>query len=432
MLSAGLGFLLALALIFVRVPIAIALAVVGFVGYAMLNDVAPAFSVVGLTALGSTMSYNLAVVPLFILMGNLVAGAGISQELYRAAQVFVGHRKGGLGIATILSCGGFAAVCGSSVATAVTMGRVAIPSMRSYGYSDSLSTATVAAGGTLGILIPPSIIMVIYGIATETHIGKLFAAGIIPGLIGIMGYAAAVNWVARRHPDRAPQAERATGKERIHALKNVWAVCALFLLVLGGIYGGFFTATEASGIGASGALAFALMRRTPLTKLLEIMRVSAETTAVLFALIIGASIFSEFINLTGAHQGILAVVSDGALSPVMVMIVICLIYVLLGCVLDSLAMMLLTLPMFFPIVVGLGFDPIWFGILVVMLVEIGLITPPIGMNLFVLKSILPDVRLMTIIRGVVPFIVADVLRILLIALIPALTLFLPGLFFGPG
>ena len=230
----------------------------------------------------------------------------------------------------------------------------------------------------------------------------------------------------------APQAERATGKERIHALKNVWAVCALFLLVLGGIYGGFFTATEASGIGASGALAFALMRRTPLTKLLEIMRVSAETTAVLFALIIGASIFSEFINLTGAHQGILAVVSDGALSPVMVMIVICLIYVLLGCVLDSLAMMLLTLPMFFPIVVGLGFDPIWFGILVVMLVEIGLITPPIGMNLFVLKSILPDVRLMTIIRGVVPFIVADVLRILLIALIPALTLFLPGLFFGPG
>ena len=432
MLSAGFGFLIALALIFVRVPIAIALAVVGFVGYAMLNDVAPAFSVVGLTALGSTMSYNLAVVPLFILMGNLVAGAGISQELYRAAQVFVGHRKGGLGIATILSCGGFAAVCGSSVATAVTMGRVAIPSMRSYGYSDSLSTATVAAGGTLGILIPPSIIMVIYGIATETHIGKLFAAGIIPGLIGIMGYAAAVNWVARRHPDRAPQAERATGKERIHALKNVWAVCALFLLVLGGIYGGFFTATEASGIGASGALAFALMRRTPLTKLLEIMRVSAETTAVLFALIIGASIFSEFINLTGAHQGILAVVSDGALSPVMVMIVICLIYVLLGCVLDSLAMMLLTLPMFFPIVVGLGFDPIWFGILVVMLVEIGLITPPIGMNLFVLKSILPDVRLMTIIRGVVPFIVADVLRILLIALIPALTLFLPGLFFGPG
>jgi tripartite ATP-independent transporter DctM subunit len=432
MLSAGLGFVAALALIFLRVPIAIALAVVGFIGYAILNNVAPAFSVMGLTALGSTMSYNLVVVPLFILMGNLVAGAGISQELYRAAQVFVGHRRGGLGIATILSCGGFAAVCGSSVATAVTMGRVAIPSMRSYGYADSLSTATVAAGGTLGILIPPSIIMVIYGVTTESHIGKLFAAGIIPGLIGIAGYAAAVNWVARRHPERAPRAERASPAERLDALKNVWAVCVLFMLVLGGIYGGFFTATEASGIGASGALVFALIRRISLRELVTIMRLSAETTAVLFALIIGASIFSEFVNLTGAHQGILTVVRDGNLSPAMVMVAICLIYVLLGCVLDSLAMMLLTLPMFFPIVVGLGFDPIWFGILVVMLVEVGLITPPIGMNLFVLKSILPDVRLITIIRGIVPFIAVDILRIFLIALIPPLTLFLPGLLFGSG
>jgi tripartite ATP-independent transporter DctM subunit len=432
MLSAGLGFVAALALIFLRVPIAIALAVVGFIGYAILNNVAPAFSVMGLTALGSTMSYNLVVVPLFILMGNLVAGAGISQELYRAAHVFVGHRSGGLGIAPILSCGGFAAVCGSSVATAVTMGRVAIPSMRSYGYADSLSTATVAAGGTLGILIPPSIIMVIYGVTTESHIGKLFAAGIIPGLIGIAGYAAAVNWVARRHPERAPRAERASPAERLDALKNVWAVCVLFMLVLGGIYGGFFTATEASGIGASGALVFALIRRISLRELVTIMRLSAETTAVLFALIIGASIFSEFVNLTGAHQGILTVVRDGNLSPAMVMVAICLIYVLLGCVLDSLAMMLLTLPMFFPIVVGLGFDPIWFGILVVMLVEVGLITPPIGMNLFVLKSILPDVRLITIIRGIVPFIAVDILRIFLIALIPPLTLFLPGLLFGSG
>ncbi|MEH6752491.1 MAG: TRAP transporter large permease subunit, partial [Paracoccaceae bacterium] len=327
MLAAGIGFLAALALIFVRVPIAIALAVVGFIGYAMLNAMAPAFSVMGLTALSSTMSYNLAVVPLFILMGNLVAGAGISQELYRAAQVFVGHRRGGLGIATILSCGGFAAVCGSSVATAVTMGRVAIPSMRSYGYSDSLSTATVAAGGTLGILIPPSIIMVIYGITTETHIGMLFAAGIIPGLIGIVGYSVAVNWVARRHPERAPRAEKSSRPERIDAIKNVWAVCALFILVLGGIYGGFFTATEASGIGACGALAFALLRRTSLKDLIEIFRTSAETTAVLFALIIGASVFSEFVNLTGAHQGVLAVVQNGSLSPVMVIMVICAIYV---------------------------------------------------------------------------------------------------------
>lgn len=432
MFEASVGFAAVLGLIFMRVPIAIALAVVGFVGYSLINGTRPAFSVMGLSAVGSTMSYNLAVVPLFILMGNLVAGAGISRELYRAAQVFVGHRRGGLGIATILSCGGFAAVCGSSVATAVTMGRVAIPSMRSYGYADSLSTATVAAGGTLGILIPPSIIMVIYGITTETHIGKLFAAGIIPGLIGVAGYGLAVNWVARRHPDRAPRAERAERAEKIEALSNVWAVCVLFIIVLGGIYGGFFTATEASGIGACGALAFAMLRRMPWRELVEITRVSAETTAVLFALIIGASIFAEFVNLTGAHDGVLSVVRDSSLSPAMVMFVICLIYILLGCVLDSLAMMLLTLPMFFPIVVGLGFDPIWFGILVVMLVEIGLITPPIGMNLFVLKSILPDVRLGTIISGIVPFVVVDLMRILLIAIFPVITLFLPGLFFGPG
>ena len=432
MLAASLGFAAALALIFLRVPIAIALAVVGFVGYAMLNSLDPALSVMALTAQGSTMAYSLAVIPLFILMGNLVAGAGISQELYRAAQVFVGHRRGGLGIATILSCGGFAAVCGSSVATAVTMGRVAIPSMRSFGYSDSLSTATVAAGGTLGILIPPSIIMVIYGITTETHIGKLFAAGIVPGLIGILGYSLAVTWIARRRPEEAPLASRATRAERIDAIKNVWAVAALFVLVLGGIYGGLFTATEASGIGACGALAFALMRRVPLSNLVSIMRASAETTAVLFALIIGASVFAEFVNLTGAHQGVLAVVRDSGLSPTMVIAAICLIYLALGCVLDSLAMMLLTLPMFFPIVVGLGFDPVWFGILVVMLVEIGLITPPIGMNLFVLNSVVPEVRLITIIRGVVPFVASDIVRILLIALVPSLTLFLPNLFFAPG
>lgn len=429
MFEASVGFAAVLGLIFMRVPIAIALAVVGFVGYSLINGTRPAFSVMGLSAVGSTMSYNLAVVPLFILMGNLVAGAGISRELYRAAQVFVGHRRGGLGIATILSCGGFAAVCGSSVATAVTMGRVAIPSMRSYGYADSLSTATVAAGGTLGILIPPSIIMVIYGITTETHIGKLFAAGIIPGLIGVAGYGLAVNWVARRHPDRAPRAERAERAEKIEALSNVWAVCVLFIIVLGGIYGGFFTATEASGIGACGALAFAMLRRMPWRELVEITRVSAETTAVLFALIIGASIFAEFVNLTGAHDGVLSVVRDSNLSPAMVMFVICLIYILLGCVLDSLAMMLLTLPMFFPIVTGLGYDPVWFGILVVMLVELGLITPPIGMNLFILRSIVPDVSLATIIRGIVPFVVSDVVRVLLILTFPAITLVLPGLFF---
>jgi C4-dicarboxylate transporter, DctM subunit len=429
MLTAIIGFGAAFALIFLRVPIAIALGVVGALGFYFLVGQAPALSMIALSAVSSTMSYNLAVIPLFILMGNLIAATGIAGDLFRAAQVTVGHKRGGLGIATILSCGGFAAVCGSSVATAVTMGRVAIPQMRRYGYSDSLSTATVAAGGTLGILIPPSIIMVVYGIATETHIGMLFAAGIVPGLIGVLGYSLAVRWVATRNPAAAPRAERASTAERRAALRGVWPVGLLFFVVLGGIYAGIFTATEAAGIGASGALLFALLRRLSRRNFLDVLVQSAETTAILFALIIGAKIFAEFVNYTGAHTGILTLVQDSGLTPVMVMVVICLIYILLGCVLDSLAMMLLTLPMFFPIVIGLGYDPVWFGIMVVMLVELGLVTPPIGINLFILKSVVPDVPLIKIIRGIVPFIVVDIMRLLLIGFIPALALFLPHLLF---
>ncbi len=429
MLTAAVGFLCAFALIFLRVPIALALGLTGAVGYGLIVGLAPALSMVGLSTVSSTLSYNLAVIPLFILMGNLIAGAGIAQELYRAAQTFVGHLRGGLGVATILSCGGFAAVCGSSVATAVTMGRVAIPSMREFGYSDKLATATVAAGGTLGILIPPSIIMVVYGITTETNIGALFAAGIVPGLIGMIGYSLAVQYTIARDPTSAPTLDRASRAERRAALRDTWSVGLLFIIVLGGIYAGLFTATEASGIGASGALLFALLRKMPMRKLLRILVDSAETTAVLFALIIGAKIFAEFINFTGAHRGVLSLVQDGGLSPAMVMLVICLIYIALGCVLDSLAMMLLTLPMFFPIVVGLGYDPVWFGIMVVMLVELGLITPPIGINLFILKSVVPEVKLGTIIRGILPFIVADVGRLLLIGLVPVLALALPRLLF---
>ncbi|MDO9524393.1 MAG: TRAP transporter large permease [Gemmobacter sp.] len=429
MLAATLGFAFAFALILLRVPIAIALGLAGGVGYALLVGVNPALSMIALSAVSSSMSYNLAVIPLFVLMGNLIAGAGIASELYRAAQAYVGHLRGGLGVATVVSCGGFAAVCGSSVATAVTMGRVAIPSMRAMGYSDSLSTATVAAGGTLGILIPPSIIMVVYGVTTETHIGQLFAAGVVPGLIGMLGYALAVQWTARRQPGSAPQAPRATGAERRLALARVWPVAVLFGMVLGGIYSGLFTATEAAGIGACGAIAFALLRRMPLAEFAAILRESAATSAVLFALIIGAKVFAEFVNYTGAHTGVLTLVQDSGLSPAMVMLVICLIYILLGCLLDSLAMMLLTLPMFFPIVTGLGYDPVWFGIMVVMLVELGLITPPIGINLFILRTVVPDVPLARIIRGILPFIAADLVRLALIGLVPGLALALPALFF---
>ncbi|MYZ46902.1 TRAP transporter large permease [Propylenella binzhouense] len=430
MLAASIGFLCAFALIFLRVPVAIALAVVGAIGFAIVNGATPAMSMLALITSGSTMSYYLSVIPLFILMGNLVAGAGISADLYRAGQAFLGHWRGGLAMATIVSCGGFAAVCGSSVATAVTMGKVSIPSMRSYGYSNGLSAATVAAGGTLGILIPPSIIMVVYGVSTETHIGQLFAAGLLPGFLGVVGYALAVRWTVFRKPESAPPAERATTRERLEALRRIWTVAALFVLVLGGIYTGLFTATEAGGIGSVGALAFAIARRVSLREFYEILKDTVQTTAILFALIIGATIFGEFINLTGSHRAILELVGNSELSPYTVILIITVIYVLLGCVLDSLAMMLLTLPMFFPIVVGLGFDPVWFGIFVVMLVELGLITPPIGMNLFILRSIAPEVPLATIIRGIMPFIVSDVARILLIIAFPSIVLILPRLFFG--
>jgi tripartite ATP-independent transporter DctM subunit len=429
MLIALVGFAVAFILIFARVPIAIALGVVGFAGFAALNGSVPALGMVALTTSTSTMSYHLAIIPLFVLMGNLVAGAGISGDLYRAAQAFIGHRRGGLAIATIVSCGGFAAVCGSSVATVVTMGKVSIPSMRKHGYSDGLSAATVAAGGTLGILIPPSILMVIYGVTTETHIGKLFAAGLLPGLVGIIGYALAVQWVVMRNPAAAPPAARATAQERWHTVRRIWAAALLFGLVLGGIYGGLFTATEAGGIGATGALVLALARRISRTAFYDVLRDTVSTTAVLFAMIIGASIFTEFINYTGAHKNVLHLVQDSGLSPLSVIFLIIGIYMVLGCVLDSLAMMLLTLPLFFPIVTGLGYDPVWFGILIVMLMELGLITPPIGINLFILKTIVPEVPLATIMRSIVPFVVSDVVRIGLLVAAPGLALWLPQLFF---
>lgn len=425
------GFLGAFALIFFRVPIALSLGLIGVLGFAAMSGWNQGFIMLAHAARDSSMSYGLSVIPLFILMGNFVAGGGISTELYRAAQNYFGHRRGGLAVATIVASGGFAAVCGSSVATAVTMGKVSLPSMKKYGYSDGLSTATIAAGATLGILIPPSVIMVIYGIMTETHIGKLYAAGMLPGLLGVALYVIAVNWVVWRNPAAARAATEATRAEKLNSLKGIWAVLALFGVVLGGIYGGVFTATEAAGIGASGAFAISLLRgRMSWKSLYAILLDTAQTSAIMFALLLGATAFTEFLNFTGAHLALLALVKDYGLAPFSVILVIIAIYLVLGCIMESLSMILLTVPLFFPIVVGLGYDPVWFGILLVVLVEIGLITPPIGVNLFVMRSVAPEVSMATIIRGIIPFVVVDVLRIGLIAVFPVISLFLPRLFFG--
>jgi len=430
MLAASLGFLIAFSFILFQVPIATALGLVGFGGYVVLSGWTPALGMVATVTKDSTLVYTLIVLPLFVLMGNLVAGAGISGDLFRAAQAFVGRRRGGLAMATVVACGGFGAICGSSVATAATMGRVAIPAMRALGYADSLSAAAVAAGGTLGILIPPSIIMVIYGIATQTHIGMLFAAGIVPGLIAIAGYVAAVQWSVWRRPGIAPLAEPGAVPDKAALVRSLWPVAVIFGLVMGGIYGGFFTSIEASGIGAGAALVFALSRKgLGLKGVFDILVDTARTSTMMFAIVLGAALFGEFINQTGVHQALLQVVSGSGFPPFGIVLLIIVLYILLGSVLESLSMILLTVPIFFPIIKALGYDPVWFGILIVVVVEIGLIHPPIGVNLFVIRSVVPDVPMMTVVRGVIPFIVADLLRILLIAAVPSISLWLPRLLF---
>ena len=430
MLAACLGFIVAFSLILFQIPIATALGLVGFGGYVILNDWKPALSMVATVTKDSTLVYTLIVLPLFVLMGNLVAGAGISVDLFRAAQAFIGRRRGGLAMATVAACGGFGAICGSSVATAATMGKVAIPAMRKLGYSDSLAAASVAAGGTLGILIPPSIIMVVYGVATQTHIGMLFAAGIVPGIIAIFGYMAAVKWTVWRDPSSAPLGKEMEKLDRTALLKSLWPVAVIFGVVMGGIYGGFFTSIEASGIGASASMVFALTHHNlKLRDIYLILVDTAKTSTMMFGIILGAALFGEFINLTGVHEGLLAVVNGSGLPPFGIILLMVVLYILLGSVLESLSMILLTVPIFFPIIKSMGYDPVWFGILIVVVVEIGLIHPPIGVNLFVIRSVVPDIPMMSIIRGVIPFIVADLLRILLIASVPSISLWLPHLLF---
>ena len=425
MQEALIAFAVMLGLTFLRLPIAFSMAIVGFLGYTYMVNATAALSMVGSVAFETGMSYTLSIVPLFILMGNLVTKAGLSSELYRVSYAFLGHRRGGLAMATILACGGFGAVCGSSLATAATMSKVAMPSMRKYGYSDALAAGSIAAGGTLGILIPPSVVMVIYGILTETNIGKLFIAGILPGLVAIACYLAAVAVTVRMDAKAGPRGERVTWHERLVAIGDVWGVLILFLIVIGGIYGGIFTPTEAAGIGAGGGLAFLLLRKGwNWRELRTILIESAITTGMIFTILIGALIFANFINMTGMPQELTQYAEQFRETPILVIIAILAIYVALGCVLESMSMILLTVPMFYPLVAHLGYDLIWFGIIVVVVTEISMITPPVGLNVFVLRSVLPDVPTQTVFRGVMPFIVADIFRLGILVAFPAITLYL--------
>lgn len=427
MTAALIGFLAVFVLALLRIPLAFAMGAVGFVGLGLLRGWQPTIANAAQVVYDTGFAYTLSVVPLFILMGNFVARAGLAHELFRAAYAFIGHFRGGLAHATVIACAGFGAICGSSIATAATMAKVAYPPMKKLGYSDYLSTGVIAAGGTLGIMIPPSTIMVIYGIVTETNIGKLFAAGVIPGLMTAAMLMAAIAWIAARDPEAAPAGERTAWPERLRAVRDIWGVALLVVVVLGGIYGGVFTATEGAGIGASGAFFFALARRAlTLRVLFEVLVESARTTAMLFTILIAAMLFSSFVNFTTMPGDLKEWILHLGLSPVMVVGAMMLIYVLLGTIMEELSMVLLTIPVFFPIVTGLGFDPVWFGVLIVLVVQIGLISPPVGMNLFVLGALLKGVTLKQIFRGVWVFVLVLVVALAVVLEVPALALWLPG------
>jgi tripartite ATP-independent transporter DctM subunit len=425
MLEALLGFAATFALMMLRVPIAISMGVVGLVGIGLMRSW-PAAIASSTTEILDVAKYTLSVVPLFVLMGNFVTRAGMSRELYRVAYTFIGHRRGGLAMSTIAACAGFGAICGSSIATTATMARVAMPEMRRFKYRDSFAAGSIAAGGTLGILIPPSVIMVLYAIMTEQSIGALFAAGVIPGLLATLFYMVAASVVTRRNPELGPSGERSSWAERLRALRDIWGVLVLFAMVMGGMYGGWFTPTEAAGIGAMGGFLFALARGA-LTwpVLIDVLVQSARTTAMLFTILIGASIFASFANFTTMPQDLKDFVEQFSIHPIAVIVAICAVYVVLGTAMEELSMILLTVPIFFPLITHLGFDPVWFGILIVCVVEIGMISPPVGMNVFVLRSVLPDVPTGQIWKGVMPFLYADIVRLAVLIAFPVITLWLP-------
>ena len=428
MTEALIGFIAIFGLALLRMPLAFSMGLVGIVGIGLTRGWMPALASTAQVVQETGFAYTLSVIPLFILMGNFVARAGLAHELFHAAYTFIGHRRGGLAHATIAACAGFGAICGSSIATAATMSKVAYPSMKKLGYSDALSTGVIASGGTLGIMIPPSTIMVIYGIVTETHIGKLFAAGVIPGILTAILLMLAVVIMTSQDPEHAPAGEKFTWGQRMDALRGIWGVLLLVIVVLGGIYGGVFTATEGAGMGAAGAFLFAWARKA-LTwdSLIDILVESARTTGMLFTLLIAATVFANFVNFTTMPGDLKEWITHLGLSPIMVVGAMMVIYIVLGTVMEELTMVLLTIPLFFPIVVQLGFDPVWFGVLIVMVIQIGLISPPVGMNLFVLNTLLPKVGLGTIFRGCWPFVAMQVVTLAILLFFPSLSLYLPSL-----
>ena len=425
----GLAFLILFALMALRVPIGVSMLVVGIGGLAATLGLTPTLNVLKTIAYDNFSSYTFSIVPLFLLMGEFATIGGISQALFKSANTWLGHRRGGIAMAAVGGSAGFGAIAGSSLATAATMAQVALPEMRRYGYSGALSTGTLAAGGTLGILIPPSIVLVIYAILTEQNIAKLFAAAFIPAIVTVLGYMIAIAIYVRLNPDDAQVAERQPYATRFRSLLDIWPVILIFVLVIGGIYGGFFTPTEAAAVGAFGTGLLALVRgKLNWQTLSSSIFNTARTTGMIFLIVLGAAIINRFLAVTRLPNVLADSIAGWQVAPIIILSVILLIYILLGFIMDSLSMILLTTPIFFPIITSLNFGmsieetAIWFGILTLVVVEIGLITPPVGLNVYIINSLARDVPMMDTFRGVMPFLIADITRVILFVAFPAITL----------
>jgi tripartite ATP-independent transporter DctM subunit len=438
--SAGLsgvefGFLMfgaMLVLLAIRVPIGIAMLLTGVAGYVTMTGWAPLLNYLKSVAYSRFSVYDLSVIPMFLMMGQFASRGGLSKSLFNAANAIIGHWRGGVAMAAIGACAGFGAICGSSLATAATMGQVALPELRRLKYEPALATGTLAAGGTLGILIPPSIVLVVYAILAEQNIAKLFMAAFVPGIIAALGYMLAIAVYVRVKPASGPAGDRHTSAQRLAALADVWPVLLLFIVVIGGIYGGVFTPTEAAAVGTVGAMVFAIwLGGMRWSGLIECLYGTAEATGMIFLILLGADVLNVFLALSQMPAELAQWVGRSGLSPLLVMAAIIAIYVVLGCLMDSLSMILLTIPIFLPIVAGFdywGLNPtdkaIWFGILALMVVEIGLITPPVGMNVYIINSLARDVPMAETFKGVVPFLISDAIRVTLLVFFPILSLWL--------
>jgi C4-dicarboxylate transporter, DctM subunit len=424
---AVIGFVVLFALMLLRVPVGMAMGLVGVTGFGYIVGGLPALKMVGQTSMRTVADYSFGVIPMFLVMGAVVSASGMSRELFRAANTFVGHLKGGLGVATIAACAGFAAISGSSVATAATFSTIAYPEMRQFNYPRSFSTGVIAAGGTLGAMFPPSTVLAVYGLITQQDVGELFIAGILPGFLAVSMYIATIGVIGLVRPGFLPAGPRSSWSTRFSALQEVWAPLLLFVFVIGGLYGGVFTPTEAGGMGAGGAIVISMARgRLTPAQFLQSLLQATRTAAAIFTVLIGALLFGYFLTVTQTPQKVTELLTSLGLGRYGVLALIMVMYLVLGCLMDALAMIILTVPIIFPVVSALGFDPIWFGVIIVMTVELGLIHPPVGMNVFVIKTVVPEVSFLTIFTGVLPFIATDILRLIILIAFPIIATFLPA------